>query len=52
MAQPKKSTKTTKKRTSASQRAKDAAPDSYLPRPVWGLIYGVLGILVLLTLVQ
>ncbi len=52
LAQPKKSTKTTKKRTSASQRAKDAAPDSYLPRPVWGLIYGVLGILVLLTLVQ
>ena len=35
-----------KKPTAAS------APDSYLPRPVWGMIYGVLGVLALLTILQ
>lgn len=47
----KKSTSTARKRPSQN-RAPDAAPDSYLPRPVWGIIYGILGILALLTVVQ
>ncbi len=55
MAQTKrKSTKTTSgsrgKRTGKAPAA--PAPDSYLPRPAWGVIYGVFGVLALLTLLQ
>ncbi len=45
------------KKTTAASRGKKAAASSpvsdfSLPRPVWGLIYGILGVLALLTIVQ
>lgn len=54
MAETKRKKSTARKGASSARtaRGKDAAPDSYLPRPVWGLIYGVLGVLALLTVVQ
>ena len=52
MAQTKrKSTKSTA-RSRSSKTSAAPAPDSYLPRPAWGVIYGILGVLVLLALVQ
>ncbi|MBP3312172.1 MAG: DNA translocase FtsK [Butyricicoccus sp.] len=52
MAQTKrKSTKSTS-RSRSSKASAAPAPDSYLPRPAWGVIYGILGVLVLLALVQ
>ena len=50
MAKPK-TKKPAQKRTKSTPAAQKT-PDSYLPRPVWGVIYGVLGVLALLTLVQ
>ena len=54
MAKPKQNSKksTARKRNSRSRAVPQDAPDSYLPRPVWGVIYGVCGILSLLTLIQ
>ena len=53
MAQTKrKSTKSAPRSRKKPAAAAASAPDSYLPRPVWGMIYGVLGVLVLLTVMR